>query len=186
MSNLIEKLASIQLNLNAPKNQYNNFGKYSYRSCEDILTAVKPLLSGLILTVTDEIIMFGDRFYIKATANISDGKQNIDACGWAREALTKKGMDDSQLTGTASSYARKYALNGLFCIDDSKDADTNESRDQSQNASNWYNDFDRQKEIMIKKIQSGEQTAQGIIGSLKSAGFTISKDVQTKIMELGK
>lgn len=117
----------IQKKLKAPKGQYNSFGKYKYRSCEDILEAVKPLLNGAILKVTDEIKNLGDRYYIKATATISMDGESESACGIAREASAKKGMDEAQITGSASSYARKYALNGLFCIDDNKDVDTKES-----------------------------------------------------------
>lgn len=120
---IFQKLEAIQKELNAPKNQYNSFGKYHYRSCEDILGAVKPLLNGCALIVTDEIQMIGDRFYVVATAKLTDGKETVEAKGYAREELQKKGMDASQLTGATSSYARKYALNGLFAIDDAKDAD---------------------------------------------------------------
>lgn len=119
-----ERLAEIQQTLKAPKNQRNSFGNYNYRSCEDILEAVKPLLGAFYLTISDEIVMLGDRFYVKATATISDGKQSISNSAYARESLDKKGMDSSQVTGATSSYARKYALNGLFAIDDTKDADT--------------------------------------------------------------
>ena len=124
-----EKVSKIQAELKAPKNQFNKFGGYKYRSCEDILEAVKPLLGGLVLTISDEIIMMGDRFYVKATATLGDGETSVSNSALAREALTKKGMDESQITGTASSYARKYALNGLFLIDDTKDADTMDNSD---------------------------------------------------------
>lgn len=120
----IAKVATIQATLNAPKGQYNSFGGYHYRSAEDILNAVKPLLSGLYLSISDDIIQLGDRFYVKATATITDGEHTHAASAMAREPITKKGMDDSQITGATSSYARKYALNGLFGIDDAKDADT--------------------------------------------------------------
>lgn len=119
----MEKLAKIIQELKAPKNQKNSFGGYNYRSCEDILEAVKPLLNGAILTISDDLVMLGDRFYVKATATFRDGDFIQTATGWAREEVAKKGMDASQLTGATSSYARKYALNGLFCIDDTKDAD---------------------------------------------------------------
>ena len=132
MSKLKEQLNEIQKKLKAPKGQYNSFGKYHYRSCEDILEAVKAILTkGVIVTVSDDIVVLGEgseaRFYIKATASISLGDEVVSVTGFARESLTKKGMDDSQITGTASSYARKYALNGLFLIDDTKDADTDEN-----------------------------------------------------------
>lgn len=120
----MEKLAKIQKELKAPKGQLNKFGGYNYRSCEDILEAVKPLLDGAILTLQDEIINIGNRFYVKATATFADGTYTHSVTAMAREPETKKGMDESQITGMASSYARKYALNGLFCIDDTKDADT--------------------------------------------------------------
>lgn len=128
----MEKLAKIQKELKAPKDLRNNFGGYNYRSAESILEAVKPLLDGAILTLEDDIMLVGDRFYIKATATFQDGDYVKTTTAFAREPETKKGMDDSQITGTASSYARKYALNGLFCIDDNKDADTNEYQKQTK------------------------------------------------------
>ena len=117
----------IQGRLNAPKGQYNKFGNYRYRSCEDILAAVKPLLKevGCVLTITDEVVMVGSRIYIKATAKlVNGGGEMVTTAAFAREEEAKKGMDGSQITGAASSYERKYALNGLFAIDDTKDADT--------------------------------------------------------------
>ena len=123
MTSLSERLSEIQAKLSAPKGQYNSFGKYHYRNCEDILTALKPLINGLHVTITDDIVMVGNRIYVKAIASISDGSSSISATAFAREAEDKKGMDASQLTGATSSYARKYALNGLFMIDDNKDAD---------------------------------------------------------------
>ena len=123
MKTLAAKLSEIQSKLVAPKSQTNTFGKYKYRNCEDILTALKPHLGGLYVTVTDDLVMIGDRFYVKASATISDGENSISTNAFARESLDKKGMDSAQLTGSTSSYARKYALNGLFMIDDQKDAD---------------------------------------------------------------
>lgn len=123
---LNDKLSEIQQKLNAPKGQYNKFGGFAYRSCEDITEAVKPLLNGLALTMQDEIVMVGERYYIKATATLSDGTDSISVTAYAREPEEKKGMDSCQVTGATSSYARKYALNGLFAIDDAKDADTDE------------------------------------------------------------
>lgn len=135
MKNLID----IQKELKAPKGQYNSFGKYKYRSAEDILEAVKPLCheKGCLLTLSDELVNIGNRYYVKATATFVDAKfpdNSTVVTAYAREDETKKGMDGSQITGTASSYARKYALNGLFCIDDAKDADTNAYREQQDNA----------------------------------------------------
>lgn len=117
-------LNEIQQKLNVPKKQVNAFGKYKYRSCEDICEAVKPLLGKAILTLNDEIVMLGDRFYVKATATLKDKNESISITAYAREEHDKKGMDGSQITGASSSYARKYALNGLFLIDDTKDSDT--------------------------------------------------------------
>ena len=117
------KLAKVQSALNAPKNLFNNFGKYKYRSCEGILEAVKPLLDDCTVLLSDSVEAVGDRIYIKATAIFTDGIGEIKVTAFARESETKKGMDDSQITGSASSYARKYALSGLFLIDDNKDAD---------------------------------------------------------------
>jgi len=126
----MEKLAKIQEKLKAPKDMKNSFGGYNYRSAESILEAVKPLLDGSILTLYDDLIVLGEgdnaRFYVKATAVFQDGDFIKTTTAFAREPLVKKGMDEPQITGTASSYARKYALNGLFCIDDNKDADTDE------------------------------------------------------------
>lgn len=123
-----EKLINVQAELKAPKGQYNSFGKYNYRSCEDILEGVKPLLKAnkLTLTISDEVILIGDRYYIKAIATVTDieSGESTSVSAYAREDDTKKGMDLAQVTGSVSSYARKYALNGLFCIDDTKDSDT--------------------------------------------------------------
>lgn len=121
-----EKLIQIQSELKAPKGQYNSFGKYKYRNCEDILEAVKPLLKkqGLAIRLSDDIVMIGSRYYVQATAEITDGETAVKSVAFAREEESKKGMDGSQVTGAASSYARKYALNGLFAIDDTKDSDT--------------------------------------------------------------
>ena len=136
-----QKVVAIQSKLKAPKGQYNSFGKYNYRSCEDILEGVKPLLfeNELVLTIEDSIEMIGDRYYVKATAILSDGTNSISTSAYARESLDKKGMDSSQVTGATSSYARKYALNGLLCIDDTKDADTmnNAKQDTQETVYNW-------------------------------------------------
>ncbi len=120
---LTERLAEIQSTLKAPKGQMNKFGGYAYRSCEDILEAVKPLLKGLVLKVSDEVVEVGGRVYVKATARITDGGEWEEVSSFAREPEVQKGMNEAQITGSASSYARKYALNGLFLIDDTKDAD---------------------------------------------------------------
>ena len=132
---MIKNLVNIQNELKAPKSNFNSFGKYRYRSAEDILTAVKPLLAkySCTMTITDEVVFIGGRFYIKATATITDEDGNTESVSaFAREDESKKGMDGSQITGTASSYSRKYCLNGMFLIDDTKDADTNEFYNQTQ------------------------------------------------------
>ena len=136
--NITKKLVAIQAELKAPKNQENKFGGYKYRSCEDILEAVKPLLQkqGLALILCDKIIEVGGRVYVEATATIidsGDAGSSIGVAAYAREAEARKGMDDSQVTGSASSYARKYALNGLFAIDDTKDADATNTHEKGKN-----------------------------------------------------
>lgn len=123
--NIYSELSRIQQELKAPKNLFNKFGNYYYRNAEDILEAVKPLLNGLALIVNDEPVLVGDRYYIKATVTLTDGENNVSAVAYAREDEQKKGMDGCQLTGACSSYARKYALNALLLIDDSKDSDDN-------------------------------------------------------------
>lgn len=135
-NNIYSRLQAVQMELKAPKDQYNNFGKYSYRSCEDILEVVKPLCQkqGLLLSLTDEIVEMGGRNYIKSIARVIEMETGKDffTVAFAREDETKKGMDGSQISGCASSYARKYALNGLFYIDDTKDADTRDNRSEVQ------------------------------------------------------
>lgn len=138
--NIQEKLLKIQLELKAPKSQYNSFGKYKYRNAEDILEAVKPLCqaAGAFLILSDEIVNIGERYYVKATAKLCDTQvtnnvmQYIETIAYAREEEDKKGMDGSQVTGASSSYARKYALNGLFAIDDTKDSDTTNTGDKGK------------------------------------------------------
>lgn len=131
----LEKLQHIQEQLKAPKNLYNSFGKYKYRNAEGICEAVKPLLAEfkMVLTLSDEIVQVGERYYIKATVTILDvdSEKDMVISAFARESLDKKGMDECQVTGTASSYARKYALNGLFLLDDTKDADSDEYHNQT-------------------------------------------------------
>ena len=135
--NIHQKLQGIQTELKAPKGQTNKFGGYRYRSCEDILTALKPLLAQYTCTlaISDDIVEVGGRVYVKATATLastsSEDDYTINVSGFAREAETKKGMDDAKITGSASSYARKYALNGLFAIDDTKDPDATNDHGKS-------------------------------------------------------
>lgn len=147
--NIAEKLSAIQIELKAPKGQYNSFGKYKYRSAEDILEAVKPICAKnkATLILSDSVELVGDRIYVRASATLMDSEKPesmIAVSAYAREADTKKGMDASQITGTASSYARKYAMNGLFNIDDTKDADTDEYRKQ--------NDRPVVKKVNVKQV----------------------------------
>ena len=135
-NNIYKKLMLVQSKLKAPKNQYNSFGKYSYRSCEDILEGLKPLLNEVeaIITLNDEVVNIGERFYIKAIATFIDiaTGEKVEVSALAREDETKKGMDLAQVTGSVSSYARKYALNGLFAIDDTKDSDSTNKHDKDK------------------------------------------------------
>lgn len=153
-----EKIVNIQKSMKVPKNLYNNFGKYHYRNAETILETAKPLCSeyGVLLTVSDEIVSVGDKNYIKATAKLYDvgSDASVETHGFAREADTKKGMDDSQITGACSSYARKYALNGLFCLDDTKDADTNEFTSMSQAKQQADNDQFGQILMRVSQMQT--------------------------------
>ena len=158
---LLEKLQYIQSNLKAPKNQYNSFGKYHYRSCEDIQEGVKPLLkeTKTVLTISDEIVQIGGRYYVKATAKLLDceSNQTIENVAYAREEESKKGMDASQVTGATSSYARKYALNGLFCIDDNKDADSMDNTNEkvktiTQKEADVLKELVKKKGLDINKV----------------------------------
>lgn len=133
----MKELLKIQELLDVPKNQFNDFGNYKFRSAEDILTAVKPLLvqNSCTLKLSDEVVQIGERYYIKATAKLTNSTgESEEAHGYAREALSKKGMDEAQVTGSTSSYARKYALNGLFAIDDEKDSDSTNKKEKNKAA----------------------------------------------------
>jgi hypothetical protein len=162
---LLTKLTAIQTQLKVPKGQRNNFGNYNYRNAEDILEAVKPLLSEheLLLTLADEIVKIGERYYVKATAELRDsgtvGSWTVTA--YAREEETKKGMDGSQITGASSSYARKYALNGLFLIDDTKDSDSTNTHDKAE-APVHKSDQDKLNDAMFDlKIAMGKKSLFG-------------------------
>ena len=154
---MIDKLMRIQSKLKAPKGQRNTFGNYNYRSCEDILEAVKPLLAeeGCTLTLSDEIELIGDRYYIKATATLKSDKEEIQVSAYAREAQTRTGMDAAQVTGATSSYARKYALNGLFCIDDTKDPDTDEYTEQKAKAEKTSKELSYRDKVIITAMERG-------------------------------
>ena len=161
MNNVYLKLVKVQNELKTPKSQYNSFGKYSYRNCEDILEALKPLLNEVkaIVNISDEIILIGERYYVKATVKFIDAETGevVEASAMAREEETKKGMDASQLTGSTSSYARKYALNGLFAIDDTKDADTTNTHGKGN----------------VKSLSEAQLKRMYVIG--KNAGYENSK-----------
>ena len=160
---LYGRLRCVQRDLKAPKNQYNSFGKYRYRSCEDILEGVKPILQeyGCAIVLSDTIEQIGDRFYVKATATFydCDTGESVSNTAYARESDDKKGMDASQITGTASSYARKYALNGLLLIDDTKDADTDENRNETTGRAR----SEAAKKGMATKQQNALESANQII-----------------------
>ena len=177
-----QKLLNIQTELKAPKGQKNTFGNYKYRSCEDILEAVKPLLkeNNVTLQLTDEIVFLGNRYYIKATAILKDTEEEtkVENTAYARESETKKGMDDSQITGTASSYARKYALNGLFCIDDTKDADTNEYKDQQQDNDKLIDN--KMKESLNKAIENAKIQDNVVELILSQYGYSNTAEIKIK------
>lgn len=185
------KLAEIQRIVKAPKNQYNSFGKYYYRSCEDILEAVKPILedTNCLLYIEDDVVNSGDRYYVKATATIYDieSETSVSVKAFAREEESKKGMDGSQITGSSSSYARKYALNGLFCLDDTKDADDpkqsgGNGNQNKQNNGNKQPDTPKAKifkEIVAIAKDIGE-TESDVISTIKEKyGKSSGKDVET-------
>lgn len=171
---LSELLIEVQSELKAPKGLYNSFGNYNYRSTESILESLKPILKekGLLLTITDELVVLGDRYYIKAEAKLSKGEDSISVTAYAREEETKKGMDSSQITGATSSYARKYALNGLFLIDDNKDADTDEYH--------RINDNDKIPKIPAKPsdkewLNKGTENFDKVVTALKAKKATVAQ-----------
>ena len=161
MKKIYSELSRIQRELKAPKNMFNKFGKYYYRNAEGILEAVKPLLNGLVLVINDEPVLIGERFYIKATVTLTDGEESVSAIAYAREDAEKKGMDGCQLTGTCSSYARKYALNALLMIDDSKDSD-----DDSLSPKNPANQEEQEKQE--EKQFTPPPAAQGTVSTTNS------------------
>lgn len=182
--NFKERISSLVNELKAPKTQKNTFGNYDYRSLEDILQAVKPLLFkyGMILNITDDIVLVGDRYYIKSTATLEDieSDKKVLSTGFAREAKERKKYDESQLTGSASSYARKYALNGLFNIDDTKDSDfmNNSSQTEEKQDPNLISDNQRRKLFAVssKNGMSNEQVS----ALIKTFGYDSTKKIQKK------
>lgn len=192
----MKELIKIQSELKAPKNQFNNFGKYKYRSAEDILEAVKPLLAknNCIMTMSDSIQEVAGRFYVQATATITNEKgDTVKVQAYAREADSKSGMDASQITGACSSYARKYALNGLFLIDDTRDADTDEHQKQTTakpKKASKKEEKDEMKEAIladIKKMQTREDLTKIWRGysTLQKEDWFIEA-VQIRGAEIGK
>lgn len=173
MVNVYEKLMNIQAELKAPKNQYNAFGKYHYRSCEDILESLKPVLAKhqAAVTISDEIVLIGDRYYVKATAALIDIEKGdkVEVSAYAREDEQKKGMDVSQLTGSTSSYARKYALNGLFAIDDTKDSDATNKHDTEQVS---RPKVDEDKQAIVDNSLATDRQIKAIYAIAKNKGYT--------------
>lgn len=176
MKKIFSELSRIQQELKAPKNLYNNFGKYNYRNAEGILEAVKPLLNGLALIINDELTHIGERYYIRATATLTDGEESVSAVAYAREDEFKKGMDGCQITGACSSYARKYALNALLMIDDSKDSD-----DDSLSPKNPKNE-DPNPENDDKDIDGVEKkkTLPGIVNLMRNEISDIQERLKLK------
>jgi hypothetical protein len=184
MGNIYAKLISVQNELKAPKSQYNSFGKYSYRNQEDILEAVKPLLlkHNLSLFLKDEITLIGDRYYLKATCILIDTEtsETVENTALARESESKKGMDDSQVTGSTSSYARKYALNGLFLIDDTKDADYSPQNEKQSNGGQTQQQQGQQKKPQ-QQNSGGNKTISD--NQLKLLNTLISRMVKEKNLD---
>lgn len=180
----MENLLKIQSELKAPKDQINKFGNYNYRSCEDILEAVKPLLLKYkcCLSITDEIVLIGTRYYVKASALFTDGSSSVIVNSFARESEEKKGMDSSQITGAASSYARKYALNGLFLIDDNKDVDSVQKDPEPNNYTDIINAIKKINECKsledLQKVWTENKTLQ--------VSEAFSKAKENKKTELNK
>lgn len=181
--NIYEKLSEIQHELKAPKGQYNSFGKYKYRSCEDILEAVKPICykNKATLVLSDEVCCQDGRFYIEAKATLYDQESEgkVENTAYARESQEKKGMDESQITGTASSYARKYALNGLFNIDDTKDADTDEYTKQQEEGGNKVIDETHAQALSLA-IQNNKIDEKRVAGVLAKYGYATIIDIKVK------
>ena len=183
--NIYEKLTEVQNELKAPKSKYNSFGKYNYRSCEDILEAVKPILKSkrLAMTVKDDVFNIGDRFYIMATVTVFDceSEEKVTTTAYAREDADKKGMDGSQITGSSSSYARKYALNGMFAIDDTKDADSWNTHDKDRTVEK--KEAERATEEQVAKLRALYKGKEDKLTELLDK-YDITNPVQFKRMEI--
>lgn len=182
----MKQLQAVQSALKAPKGQYNSFSKFNYRSCEDILEALKPLLAehGACLTLSDKVNHVGDRFYVEATATFTVGENSVSVTASAREEVDKKGMSEAQITGATSSYARKYALNGLFAIDDTKDADTQGNREKPPTANVEHVGKDLElPTATVEKIVELAKKAKITQGQMKKKIESL-KSGKTKIEEL--
>ena len=168
--NIYDKLATVQQTLKAPKSQFNSFGKYYYRSCEDILEGLKEPLKkvGAVVTISDEIVVIGEWVYVKATARFMDGTDVIENVAYAREEKEKKGMDSAQLTGATSSYARKYALNGLFLIDDNKDSDATNKGEEKQTAE--IKTYQQEKKEAVEKAKISEAEYDRLMKQCEDTG----------------
>lgn len=182
-----KKLLEVQSKLKANKGQYNSFGKYHYRSAEDIVESAKPLLkeNGLLMTIQDDLVVIGDRYYVKAIVTVGDIEtgESIITTAFAREEENKKGMDGSQVTGAASSYARKYAMNGMFAIDDTKDADTNEHKNVQNSANAKSNS---PQKVSTAKPTTTKSTTKKPTQNQKSTSDSELKEIIAKIDTLAR
>jgi hypothetical protein len=175
------KLVEVQSKLKAPKSQFNKFGNYAYRNCEDILEALKPLLNEVkaIINISDDVVLVGERYYIKATVKFicAETGEIIEASAMAREEENKKGMDSSQLTGSTSSYARKYALNGLFAIDDTKDSDTTNTHNKDTSKASNNNEVISEAQVKRLFVLAKGKDTDKVKSVVDKYGFKSSKDI---------
>jgi hypothetical protein len=181
MGNVYTKLVEVQSKLKAPKSQFNKFGNYAYRNCEDILEALKPLLNQVkaIINISDEVVLVGERYYIKAIVKFIDAETGefVEASAMAREEESKKGMDSSQLTGSTSSYARKYALNGLFAIDDTKDSDTTNTHNKDTSKASNNNEVISEAQVKRLFVLAKGKDTDKVKSVVDKYGFKSSKDI---------
>jgi hypothetical protein len=179
--NVYMKLVEVQSKLKAPKSQFNKFGNYAYRNCEDILEALKPLLNEVkaIINISDDVVLVGERYYIKATVKFicAESGEVIEASAMAREEENKKGMDSSQLTGSTSSYARKYALNGLFAIDDTKDSDTTNTHNKDTSKASNNNEVISEAQVKRLFVLAKGKDTDKVKSVVDKYGFKSSKDI---------
>lgn len=190
MNEIHQKLLNLQVKLKCPKDRFNKFGGFYHRNCEDILEALKPLLQteDVLLTVSDDVVCVGERVFVKATATLIHKDESVSASAYAREALTKKGMDDSQITGAASSYARKYALGGLFLLDDTKDADSydalvkeNIMKQSTQPTVRATENHDKYMVDKVKNAKTMSELKSAYIEAVKIAGTNNDLDLEVRL-----